>query len=358
LARLYALWTNGYYDHPNLDQRLPDATIQYRCIDDSGAVDANADGECTSVLWGHNPLILRPDARAQDGQMWSGLLTADEWQQLQLPGRILASLYGFWEHAVSDVLVQYLGYDLGEQVPTVRQALGQYVLDRLGDMRAALHAVLASQIYLQSAAFVPDGGTESAYRWTYGPLKQIDVEAWIDSVVHATGYKISQCDHRISEPDDLLRSGLNGLAVVRDSRWSLNQDNRVIGDYRDLARTLGGCPDNQTGGRFKTISILTTATQEAFVGQTCNATLLPDTGADVAALLPRGMPADRALSGAVAVEILNHQAQAFYGRSANAAEIEQAQTGAMQCAPKPCTAEAFARPLCYALLSSSEMLFY
>ena len=32
---------------------------------------------------------------------------------------------------------------------------------------------------------------------------------------------------------------------------------------------LGGCPENQAGGRFSTVSILTTASQEEFVRETC-----------------------------------------------------------------------------------------
>ncbi|MDH5675992.1 MAG: hypothetical protein OEZ06_27970 [Myxococcales bacterium] len=354
LARLYALWGNGYYDHPKLQTRLPDAVIEYRCIDEAGGVDDATKGECTSVLWGYNELILEPDFRAQDGQMWSGLLTAEEWEALSAPGRILSGLLGFWEHAVDDVLQQYLGYDLGKQLPEVRQRLIEYLLEHDGDLRAVHYAVATSQVYLQSTATAD----ASAPRYTYGPFKQVEVETWIDSVKAITGYDLSSCDHRLPVPENLIESGFLGTAVVHQSRWDLGDDGDVVGDYRNLARTLGGCPDNSVGGRFKTISILTTATQLGFVTEVCNATLEPGRGAAIAKLLPADIEADTALDADLAESILEAQVRRFFGRPSREAERLDAREHADACAPKPCTAEAFARPLCYALLGGSEMLFY
>jgi hypothetical protein len=354
MARLYALWRNGYYDHPKLQQRLPDATIEFRCVDDQGRVDVETKGECTSIRWGYNELILEPDFRARDGEMWSGLLTADEWERLQLPGRILSAEVGFWEHAVDRVLQLYLGYDLGTRLPDVRQALIEYVLAHDGDIRAAHHAVVTSQLYLQTST----GATDTTHRFTYGPLKQVDVEPWIDTVEHTTGYSLSRCDHRLPDPEALMNGSFTGYAVVNGSRWELDEDNDVVDDYRGLARTLGGCPENEVGGRFKTVSILTTATQEGFVTRVCNPTLEPEEGAPIERLLPDGMDPDRALDADVAESIYRHQLGRFFARGPADAELDEVREAADACAPKPCTAEMFARPTCYALLSSSEMLFY
>src|SRR6185503_12296399 len=80
MSRIYALWSNGYIDHPQLNMRLPDAFIRFRCLDADGNVDDNAKGECTSVLWGYHELIFRPDIRSSQDpesrelQLWSGLL--------------------------------------------------------------------------------------------------------------------------------------------------------------------------------------------------------------------------------------------------------------------------------------------
>jgi hypothetical protein len=132
----------------------------------------------------------------------------------------------------------------------------------------------------------------------------------------------------------------------------------VVADYRNLARTLGGCPENTVGGRFKTISILTTATQEGFVRKVCNPAMGQGAGAAIAKLLPDGVDPKRALDADLAMQIVDHQIGLFYGRDPTADEQKDAAQSADACSPKPCTAETFARPLCYAVLSSGEMLFY
>ena len=356
-GRLYALWSNGYYDHPALGMRLPDAVIAYRCVDEAGAIDPARKGECTSVTFGYHELILEPDLRADaDGQMWSGALSAEEWGALQLPGRLLAQQPRFWEALADDVLELYLGYDLGTQVPEVRDALVRYVLAYNGDVRALHFAVVTSAAYLQSAA-APDGAAD-AWRWTYGPLKQVEVEPWLDSIKAMTGYDLTQCDHRLPQPGDLLSGdvSLAALALVTLSRWELTEESRVRTDYRDLARGLGGCPANEVGERFKTVSILTTATQTNFVAQVCNPGLEPNAGADAATLLPEGMNPATAVDEEVAEAILRFQSGAFLGREPEGDEVARAREAASRCAL--CRAEEFARPTCYAILSSAEMLFY
>jgi hypothetical protein len=67
---------------------------------------------------------------------------------------------------------------------------------------------------------------------------------------------------------------------------------------------------------------------------------------------------DQALDADTARAILAHQIGLFFGRPETKAEIDEATAAATECTPKPCNAEAYARPLCYALLSSSEYLFY
>ena len=204
LGRLYAHWTNGYFDHPYIG-RVPDAFIRYPCVDDNGDPDPENEGQCTSIKWGHNQLILTPDLRAegqgeQEGTMWSGHLTADEWAQLQLPGRLLSEETAFWEFAVDEAMEQYFGYDLGTEVPEVRHEMVEYLLNYNGDIRAVHFAIATSIPYLQST----QASNPEAYPWTYGPLKQIEVEPWLDSLKRTTGMRMGQCDHRISHPEDYL----------------------------------------------------------------------------------------------------------------------------------------------------------
>jgi hypothetical protein len=359
IARLYTLWNNGYYDHPQLGMRLPDAEIAFRCIDNSGAPDPNNSGECTSILYGYNELILRPDIRAQGEvgrqTMWAGLLKDSEWSQLQLPGKLLARQETFWEHAADRVMMQYLGYDLGDLVPEVRDELVRYFIEHNADVRALHYAVLTSAAYLQSAA----GETATSHRWTWGPLKQVDAEVWLDSMEAMVGYRLGRCDWRLNRPEQFVREGgLSGYAMVKGSRWELKEDGQVEGRYRDIARALGGCPSNDISGRFRIISILTTATQLNFVNEVCNPGQESGRGAEIARLLPADVGPRKAVDPALAAKIVDYQTRLFYGRAPTADELEQARGYGEQCQRQVCTAEEFARPACFALLSSAEMLFY
>jgi hypothetical protein len=362
MSRLYKLWHSGYYDHPQLGMRLPDAFIRFRCLDDNGQVDEVSRGECASVLWGYNELIFTPDLRAardpglRELTLWSGLLNAEEWAKLQTPGRIVARELAFWERAVDDVLMQYLGYELSARVPEVREELVRWLLQHDGDIRSVHHAVATSAAYLQSA----EGASSSAYRWTYGPLKQVDAEVWIDSMARNTGYELPGCDHRISQPEDLLRSGsVAGYRVLQESRWELDEEGEVDERYSELARTLGGCPENVVGGRFRVVSILTTATQLSFVQSLCNPTLDPEVrGAAVEKLLPEGMGPSRAVNADVAEQIATHQYRLLLGRSPDDTEKAEAREAGAECGLTLCSAEEFARPFCFALLSSAERVFY
>lgn len=360
LGRLYNLWSNGYYDHPDLQMRLPDAHIRYRCIDDDGNPDPETRAQCASVLWGYNELILKPDVRVQvatDGDtMWSGVLTSDEWEKLQLPGRILARERAFWEALVDDTLRQYLGYDLGALVPTVRDELVDYVLTYDGDIRSLHFAIATSVPYLQSAY----GETQTSHRWTFGPSKQVDAEAWLDTIKHATGYQLATCDHRLTRPRDFLdNASIASFALIDRSDWKYNDDGEIRMDYADLARSLGGCPDNSVGGRFKIISILTTAQQLNTASNVC---LDDEDGAHITKLLPRGIEPKDKLDAAMGLEIFKHNAELFFAREITDDESTMAREAAdaARCVTGDgrCPASHFARRTCFALLSSAEMLFY
>jgi len=365
MGRMFSVWSNGYRNHSYLGT-VPDAYINYDCMGGGGNGDASAEdiGQCTSILWGYNQLILEPDERResegeQEGLMWSGYLSADEWEQLQLPGRVLAQQETFWEAAVDDVLNQYLGYDLGTEVQAVRFELKNYLLENAADIRAVHYAVATSVAYLQSS----QGYDGSSFRWAFGPLKQAPAEVWIDSVKRTTGIKLGACDHRIPFPEDLLYDAegneMNGwtYALLNNSRWLINADRQVIRDYQYLAQTLGGCPSNEVSSRFTTVSILGTAVTEAFVAEVCDPAL-EGGGADASILLPEGMDRGRVLDSEVAQDIVARQTRLFYGREPTEFELEAAVGYSDQCTPKPCDAEHFARPVCFALLSGAEMIFY
>jgi hypothetical protein len=368
LGRLYHLWGNGYYDHPGLGMRLPDAFIHYRCLDWLGEIDEATSGECTSVKYGFEQLILKPDGRAfrdDEGtmQMWSGVLRAEEWEALQAPGRLLASQWLFWEHAGNVVIDQYLGYNLATMAPEVGERLVDYTIANQGDIRAMHFAVLTSYPYLASAM----GATDTALRYTYGPVKQVEAEGWVDSLTKMTGSELSKCDLRMNRPGEFLEAGTPAsIALVKNSDWEMNDDySGVREDYRSLVQTLGGCPDNSEGGRFKIVSVFTTAAQLNYAGQVC-APSPPAEGeedrdrrgrmAPIEGLLPSSVAPGASVDAAVAQAIVDFQARTFFARPARPEELAQAERNAGECAG--CTAEQYARPACFALLSSSEMIFY
>ena len=288
--------------------------------------------------------------------MWSGLLKPEEWEALWVPGRALANEPAFWEKAVDNVLAQYLEYDLGNLVPEVRDNLIQTLRDKNGDIRALHYAVATSVAYMQSSA----GAQVTDHRWTYGPSRQVDAEVWIDTLSAFTGVELSRCDHRLQRPNDLLEAGsVSAYTVLVNSDWSVDEEGAVRMDYADLARTLGGCPENEAGGRFRVVSILTTSTQLNFVNDICDPALLAEAPrATAASLLPANVGAAAATTPTMAQNIFDVQAQRFLGRPATASELTAAQDSGTQCQTAGCNAEQFARAACFAILASSEMLFY
>jgi hypothetical protein len=209
------------------------------------------------------------------------------------------------------------------------------------------------------------GGTDTALRYTYGPVKQVEAEGWVDSLTKMTGSELSKCDLRMNRPGQFLEAGTPAsIALVSNSTWEMNDDySGVREDYSSLVQTLGGCPDNSEGGRFKIVSVFTTAAQLNYAGQVC----APGGGGDgegrerrnraaaTEKLLPASVSPGSSVTPEVAQAIVDFQTRTFFARPATATESEQAAVNGAEC---NCTAEQFARPACFALLSSSEMIFY
>jgi hypothetical protein len=365
-SHFYTIWTPGYYNHLALRMRMPDAAIYYPCSDEYGYADPDTIASCTSTLWGNYEVVLEPDWRAgrvdygnfgpEDRVMWSGMLKAEEWKYLWAPGRALATQPEFWDKAVDDVLEQYLEYDLGNAVPDVRARLIEYLADYNGDIRALHFAIATSVAYLQSSA--EDSPTD--HRWTFGPRKQAAAEVWLDSMNVFSGRTMNKCDHRLSRPNDLLDSGsVSSYRILQLSEWEMTNEGEVDMDYANIARTLGGCPENEVGGRFRVVSILTTATQLNFVNELCAAVVRGErepTPTEV--LLPAGVDPGTTVDSALAGSVFDHLTRAFLGRPAHGEELTAVDDSLAACQQAGCSAEHFARASCFAVLSSAEMLFY
>lgn len=356
-ARLYALWQNDYYDNPALGMRLPDAWVAYRCLNDDEETTEATKGQCTSLLFGQQTVTLRPDLRATQEvrgvpMMWSGLMTAEEWKTVQAPGRTLAGLQLLWESAADRILQLYFGYDVSLHAPAVRTRLTDYFLQNGGSWQALHYAVLTSIPYLQSAY----GTTSTDHRITFGPLKKTPGAPWIKSISDQVGVTLGSCDHRISLPQEFLNQrSPSAIALVRKSNWSMRNNNQIDGTFRDLARTLGDCQDNDPSGRFSIISVLTSGAQISFAADVCGPGEAGDMAASIGALIPDSMSSDTATNADIAESLLRYQSDKFFGRPPTADEVNDIRVAGEGC---NCSVEEFARPLCYAMVSSAEMLFY
>lgn len=369
LSRSYRVWENGYIDHAFLG-RVPDAVISFPCVAQNGQPDPAKAGMCTSSRWGEHEVIIVKDRRAArkddepEGAMWSGYLRSEEWERLQTPGKIVASMPEFWERAAEMVLSVYFGdrhsggpyYDVATEIPGLRSALARYLVDHNADIRSLHFAVATSVLYRQSAK----ADQSSAFPWTYGPLKQIDAEGWLASVAGPQREGLLPCDRRISFPDDFLTAeGANGWTrtLVRHSQWKVDEKGRARMRDANLLRNLGGCPTRESGPSFRAVSIVNAALQEGFVREICAG---KEEGLHFSRdwLLGSGGQERAALSESRARAILETQSLHFLGRAATDEDWQELLPHAKSCMARRCTELQFAQPLCFALLTGAEVLFY
>lgn len=371
LSRSYRVWENGYIDHAFLG-RVPDAVITFPCVGKDGKADPQKSGACTSSRWGNNPVIIEKDRREArkddepDGSMWSGYLRSEEWERLQTPGKVVASMDEFWEQAAQEVLSVYFGdrngggpyYDIATEIPALRRELARYLVEHKADIRALHYAVATSVLYRQSAK----ADQSRVHPWTYGPLKQIDAQGWMASVAGPSQEKLWPCDRRISFPADFLtEKGANGWtrSVVRHSQWVVDGRGRPKMQDTNLARNLGGCPTRESGPSFRAVSIVNTALQEGFVRSVCaeqeqeRSLAFSDSW-----ILGEGREASASLNLGLAKEILEHQSRMFLGRDIADEEWAMLEPHAKTCMEDGCTSRQFAQALCFSLLSGAEVLFY
>ena len=80
--------------------------------------------------------------------------------------------------------------------------------------------------------------------------------------------------------------------------------------------------------------------------------------APIEKLLPDGVDPNRALTVDLAEQIATQQYRTLLGRPPTGDEITEARDAGSKCAASKCRAEEFARPLCFALLTSAERIFY
>jgi hypothetical protein len=258
------------------------------------------EGTCHSDLWGHHSVVIPV---VEEGNYdYEGVnvfavedLSGDQWNTLRLPGRLIAMQPVFYETAAARSLERYLGYDAGAQLPLVRQRLVDMLMESGGNIREIEREILTSELYVMAAAVPPpeDAGTgdtgdgetgdagEEEFQvpdFWHGPMKQLMAEAWLDSVEKLTGVEVGGCDHRFTDvqagrpTDDSPYEDTwwhpNEFPKDDDPTWAPEQ-NKPDYTYRDIARQLGGCPDQQGQLRYTGTGVMISIGYSGVLSEVC-----------------------------------------------------------------------------------------
>jgi hypothetical protein len=313
---------------------------------------------CASTLVGRATVELEPNGRS--GPIPTSALTDADWMQLRAPGRLITSLDIFWEAQVDEVLMHYLGYDLGALRPGVRDLLvGEF--REHGSIVELERSVLTSVAYLQTAVVDPARQVPEQIRnlpLAHGPSKLMTPEAWLHSLGTAIGYNVGDCDFRYPQlPSAMLIDPYTGREIdlsELDDFWPRKSDGSVDTSFRDLALSMGGCP-----GSFDPFTFTITTRSShlgliAAVGQEEAALSLcidsPATG-----LIPGNV--DRADASADArAAAVKHVLTRMFGGASDDDVAEAVAAANAGCAG--CSAEQVARQLCSGVSAGVEYIFH
>lgn len=323
---------------------------------------------CHSELWGHHSVVLPivvPDNYDYEGPNVLAVEDLDEgqWAELRKPGELLVQQPSFYEAAVDDLLLRHLGYKAGVQIPLVRQVLVD-MLASSGDLREVEREILSSQLYRMASEYPDPEGTledEGSPDFWHGPMKQMSAELWLDSVEKLTAIDLGSCDLRFPEviagaptPDADYTEYVwhpNDYPKDPDPVWPV-EANKPDYTYRDLARALGGCPDQESQLRFVGTGVMISLSQSVIAQGVCS-----QVAADAPMLLPGLVPDDT--QAATYEAIAEHVHQAITLRPIPA-ELEGAVADLVDgCAgDAECNAAVLSFHLCAALVGSGDFLFY
>ncbi|MDB4965632.1 MAG: hypothetical protein JWN44_1321 [Myxococcales bacterium] len=284
------------------------------CAGAFGAINCtSAAHDASAILAGSAPIAL-------------GDLTADQWNVVRTPGRVITQQRYFYEAAADRTLAKYLGWwhlgvELpGYEIPAVRQALAT-LLAQKGDLRAMERELLTSVLYTMPA----DNSGADTVLWHHGPTKQMIAESWIDSVGKFTGVALGACDWRY--PLQSLRWLPASLFPPAGALPSFA--------YQATARTMGGCPDQKTQSRYTDVGVLYAMEQRSLLAAACS---------------------DKSASKVAAAASATALVQSAYREALTwdpPADELKAVAATLPAGDKPT-----AQQLCQAILRSSRFLFY
>lgn len=307
---------------------------------------------CESTLLGYASVEFPRHGR--ESFITASDLTAEDWDALREPGRLFTSLPMFWEAQVDEVLMRYLGYDLGKIRPEARQRLVEHFKATGGDLRKLERVVLTSWAYRQPAIDEPARPDGMKFQtFAYGPTKPMIAESFIKSVGRLAGEEAGDCDWRYPNLPEWYYPDAN-LDDVLDDVYPRTEDGYIDTWFRNVAIQMGGCPGTmdfntyQPRERSSHVGLMAAVAQEEAVVELCfvrAATSLVPAGVDPLATDERALRhtvrnvLERSLGGATDADVHG----VMTSRTADCGD---------------CTAEAMARDLCAGIASGAEFLFY
>jgi hypothetical protein len=277
-------------------------------------------------------------------------------QELEKPGRLLATRAEFWEQAGERALMRLLGWwksSLNEPetvVPEVRVALGAWFRAQpTHDIRDLYATVASSLLYARTELVDPKDSANVAAPWLSGPTKAMTGEQYLDSAIKGlqrkgTVQESGPCDPHVSS------SGFDGLAYVYYFPQALRiaSDKKTDDFYRYEATLLGAC---QGGAPSQAQPGLRSLFAQVGIGQgLCD---------DSAVLAPSGTSltdtSDATIDG-----VTSFQFQRLLQRDPAAPELDAARALAKDCiGDATCGAtKGYASLLCQTLLRSGSFVFY
>lgn len=198
LGNLFRVWTKtlfikdfDFYWHAVLDPALCNEPL----------LGAEA---CTSHRFGATVTVNPPLPEAVLYEDLLGSVPAELQEQLERPGKLLATRREFWDESADYALTRFTGWwrssldQTDTDLPEVREALATWFrATPRRDIRELYREILTSLLYRTTA----DADSDLP-PWARGPTKSMTAEQWLDSAARGFERDLGSCDPHTDEPRD------------------------------------------------------------------------------------------------------------------------------------------------------------
>jgi hypothetical protein len=319
------------------------------------ACAAPNEADCHSNFWGDETVLVPPVMPGDTSDpgpniIDQSMLTTEQWDLLRRPGQLIAEQPAFYESYVDRALMRYLGYDAGAELPLVRQALVDLMVETNGNVRAVDREILTSVLYTSTNRY-EEADSPDDENWDppylHGPVKQMDAEDWLRSAFKLAGNPLVGCDHRYPE----VQSGNGGFHPHTYATLAGGQPDYTL---RDKAQLLGGCPDRVGQFREARTGLIAALTQATLTAELCE---MAGVGAPIYPLSVVDDPSDK--SEEALWEAVDQVYSAALIRPTMEGASDGVDEGISLCRDDlECTPTEFAIQACRLVLKSADFFYY